>query len=995
MNSSPSRSREDGEAFLQAYACDNPSGDSILHLAVRREDLDLIRRLLEADFPVDIKNANGQTPLHLGAEIGSLDISQLLVAYGADVLERQSLPERVSPDKKSDLDSDVESDMENSVGDNMVTSSPKSRFLEQKPPSPFDLAFDRGHDDLMKIFVKHSLPIEMGHTREWAMLSFMAKAFVEDRKGVLEAFHEIGWSLNRQHSGIKRSFLHYVAEQAKDVGPVNLLLDSGSDVRAKDIGGATVLHIAAQLGRCSDGSVVKRLIAAGARVQAKDRVFSGTPLGAAIQGRKVVNVRALLEADSDVNHIVRSENMRRTLLHLAAQDGNPEIIQLLLDWGADPNILDEMGGTPAHWATRNNHYEAVKILLDGGLDPNFDKGDSFRLALSLGRLKMARLFLQYGANVDERSIYAASDKVNYKGDRMPFFELCVENMNRDDRASSDEENIGGNENIEGGIRLGGLNILTIMTNRGQKPDDFRLAAVLLEHGLGGDLAHLKEVARAFLMCICAERGYISGISRLLELGKVSNTIRRYSVRPFRWTALHIAAYFGNTALVEILRVNGWSLTQEDGMGRSVLDLAASSGNVKLVQKLVIANCTAEHRDQGGNTPLLFAVSSPSGDSTLFLESLYVAGCNVSKANAAGETTLHRAAHLNYSTATTWLLEKGATVNATDRFLNTPLHVAACYNAVPVIQVLLSYGGNINQIAADGRTPLHCASEAGADTAVAALLDAGAETNKTDSKGRTALTIAMSSGACEPSTVDKLFSHSKVDWTAPRTAHPVVIAALAARSANRAAVLGSVLSALQGAMGEKKARRIVQRLMPELVSEILVSADDSDRGSPADVIPLLLDFLPENARTRHLALFHMLLSIIKHGGDDDGNLTRRILLLDESNAIQGLGEKWGLHHLCCKYGRLKQLMVLLGLGLSPLSRADIDGVSHQLVDVAKRFSPEMVGQIESLIETMSIIGGLCRSDRTIFPLLRNAIGVEYFKRKIIDLSAAFKQEEDSD
>jgi ankyrin repeat protein len=103
MDTSPWRSREDGEAFLQAYACDNPSGDNILHLAVRREDLDLTRRLLEADFPVDMKNANGQTPLHLGAELGSRDIGQLLVAYGADVLERQSLPDTRPHDKKSDL----------------------------------------------------------------------------------------------------------------------------------------------------------------------------------------------------------------------------------------------------------------------------------------------------------------------------------------------------------------------------------------------------------------------------------------------------------------------------------------------------------------------------------------------------------------------------------------------------------------------------------------------------------------------------------------------------------------------------------------------------------------------------------------------------------------------------------------------------------------------------------------------------------------------------
>jgi len=81
-------------------------------------------------------------------------------------------------------------------------------------------------------------------------------------------------------------------------------------------------------------------------------------------------------------------------------------------------------------------------------------------------------------------------------------------------------------------------------------------------------------------------------------------------------------------------------------------------------------------------------------------------------------------------------------------------------------------------------------------------------------------------------------------------------------------------------------------------------------------------------------------------------------------------------------------------MSPVRRIDIDGVSHQPVDIAKRFSPKIVGQFESLIETMSILGDLCHRDRTIFPLLRSAVGMKYFEREIIDLSAAFERDGDS-
>lgn len=90
------------------------------------------------------------------------------------------------------------------------------------------------------------------------------------------------------------------------------------------------------------------------------------------------------------------------------------------------------------------------------------------------------------------------------------------------------------------------------------------------------------------------------------------------------------------------------------------------------------------------------------------------------------------------------------------------------------------------------------------------------------------------------------------------------------SPNPAAALRSVFSALRSAAGNNKSRRIVQRLMPDLVFDMLVGADDRDRGSPADVIPLLREFLPENKRTRQVVLFHKLLAIIRHGDDDNGH-----------------------------------------------------------------------------------------------------------------------------
>jgi len=360
MAASPYRGakREDAEAFLRAYACDNPSGDSILHLAVRKNDVELVQHLLKSKLPVHLRNDESKTPLHLAAELGLTNIGALLGKSGAWILDRQQDRE------KTDADSDSETDRYESVGsgDDATAQQPNKIVQRRDNPKllcPLEIALDRGHQELIEALLKHAFPVKMTPSEEYNTLRLMAKAYVKDQEKTIEAFRKAGWSIDRKHSRLSRSFLHYVCEETEDVGPVDRLLTAGADPRGADLGGATVLHVAAQLGRCNDGTVVKRLIEAGARVNAADRVWNGVPLASAVQGQKIANVRVLIEAGADVNHFTEMKGMRRSILHLAAQDGIPEIIQLLLDGGANPNALDEEGVTTARFAVASKDTPAT------------------------------------------------------------------------------------------------------------------------------------------------------------------------------------------------------------------------------------------------------------------------------------------------------------------------------------------------------------------------------------------------------------------------------------------------------------------------------------------------------------------------------------------------------------------------------------------------------------------------------------------------------------
>lgn len=58
------------------------------------------------------------------------------------------------------------------------------------------------------------------------------------------------------------------------------------------------------------------------------------------------------------------------LLLLASKDGDLEAAQQLLSSGVDVNCTDELGNTPLHLATASLHSDLVHVLLDRGANPN-------------------------------------------------------------------------------------------------------------------------------------------------------------------------------------------------------------------------------------------------------------------------------------------------------------------------------------------------------------------------------------------------------------------------------------------------------------------------------------------------------------------------------------------------------------------------------------------------------------------------------------------------
>ena len=127
-----------------------------------------------------------------------------------------------------------------------------------------------------------------------------------------------------------------------------------------------------------------------------------TQLYYAARSGALERARILIENGADVN--VMTSN--GTPLHIAAQNGHARMVKLLLENGADPNAKDKSGGTPLHTPAWIGHEDVVAVLIEGGADPNLTtsgiKATPLHFCAQRGWTNICKLLLENGA---EPSLY--------------------------------------------------------------------------------------------------------------------------------------------------------------------------------------------------------------------------------------------------------------------------------------------------------------------------------------------------------------------------------------------------------------------------------------------------------------------------------------------------------------------------------------------------------------------------------------------------------------
>jgi len=190
------------------------------------------------------------------------------------------------------------------------------------------------------------------------------------------------------------------ASYADHVEAARLLLDAGADMYAPHSGGETPLLMAAQQGSArvfrllvergclldaagenapwmltqaaAQGrlEIVKWMLDQGVAVDVTEH--SGcSALTYAAHGGHIETMEELLRAGADPNH--RDNDTESVLMWAADHPGNAAALRVLISAGADVNAMSDSGTTPLYWAVwsgKESDPEMLQVLLDAGADPN-------------------------------------------------------------------------------------------------------------------------------------------------------------------------------------------------------------------------------------------------------------------------------------------------------------------------------------------------------------------------------------------------------------------------------------------------------------------------------------------------------------------------------------------------------------------------------------------------------------------------------------------------
>jgi len=431
---------EHGEADVKASAnadvnARRPDGSTPLQWAVYDDNAAEVQRLIKAGADVSLANNYGASPVSLAAEVANTEILKLLLDAGAnaDSPNADGMTALMAVARTGNVDA------AKLLLDHGATIDARESFGGQ---TALMWAAARRHPPMIELLAARGADIDARS----AARDYQRHITAEGRPKSLD-------------SGGFTPLLYAARENC--IACVDALLAKGADVDLADPDGVSPLHIAVMN---ANWDLAKKLVEAGADVNQWD-IFGAAPLFTTVGGRTrndggrasidppnqtngLEMIQLLLDrgANPNMQLFFRPANVRgatnlrgSTALIRAASQNDMEVVKLLLEHGADATVYQADRQTPIHAvlagrANEKDAIELIKLLHEAGTDVNVVAlivhieevrgGSALHYAVRKRYKDVIRLLASYGADMDlkDQDGLTALDYTQSRG-FMPFMAI--------------------------------------------------------------------------------------------------------------------------------------------------------------------------------------------------------------------------------------------------------------------------------------------------------------------------------------------------------------------------------------------------------------------------------------------------------------------------------------------------------------------------------------------------------------------------------------------
>ena len=694
-----------------------------LHIAAADKDDVSLHRLLRIGANPNQSDKYGQTPLFDAVKSGNLSGLRALAAKGGQLNHRDdqgrslmdwAIETGAAPDMLAalhDLGARLEPNPKTrqnalhtaaAAGRAELFEVLESRGLsvnsrDKEGNTPLHLAAAGGHADAMQKLIDMKADANIRNTNIETPLYVAADKGFAAGVDLLLALPHVAREVN-SHANYSSGYTPLMIAAHKNFPEIiEKLAQAGADINQTDNRNRNSLYIAAEAGSVA---AAKKLVQLGADAgKGKLPQGSHTPLLHNIDRTHFRDILAVLSAaGADIN---AADNMGNTALHRACDMTQGDKIRTLLDYGADPNLINSFGQRALDELMDNYTYrmtdapELVAALLQKGANPDISpvaeiQEGPLHLAAQYGHRQSVELLLQHNAMVDAYSRgFMPKTPLLYAAEH-GHTEIAAALLKKG--ANPLKTDAQGRNALHLAAHNGNAELVKLLLAQDgvdvNAPDAFGRSA--LHH------ACLREKDDAAKVLLAAgadtdmfdkngftplQLGIFMGNADILPVftahygGKAGWNTRTAEKQE---SLLHLAVRHGSEMQVRRVLDLGVDLCAANAAGESPLHLAIATSNIHiaemLLKEMAQQNISPDAlADNNGNTPVHAAAQQ---NLSSLLRRLQEAGADLARPNAEGDMPIHIAARAGHFDAATFLAEQeNVSVLAAGRDGKTPLQLA--------------------------------------------------------------------------------------------------------------------------------------------------------------------------------------------------------------------------------------------------------------------------------------------------------------------------------